>query len=143
MAGLNKTASELMLKHGAHAATDITGFGLPGHAFEIANGSGVTIELNFDKLPIIKNALKYAEQQILTGGAKANESYLKDKIKFDRDFSRPQLDIIYDAQTSGGLLIALPESAAAAFSNDAEKENLAAVLIGRVTDKQSSAIVIL
>jgi selenide, water dikinase len=143
MARLNRVASELMIKYSAHAATDITGFGLLGHGYEIASGSDVSMEIQFDSIPIIDNALEFAAQNLLTGGAKANETYLKDKIRVERDLTRPQIDILYDAQTSGGLLISLPEDQAEPFLAEAGKVNLTAVSIGKVIEKQSSTIVII
>jgi selenide,water dikinase len=142
MTHLNKTASELMVKHKAHAATDITGFGILGHACEIANASGVAIEISFDKLPLIPNVLKYAEAGALTGGANANKDYLEDKVTILASLSKPQIDLLYDAQTSGGLLISLSESAAESFMIDAAIAELTVFEIGRVTKKTDFTITV-
>jgi selenide, water dikinase len=142
MAQLNKIGAELMVKHQAHAATDITGFGILGHGYEMANASGVSIEISFNKLPLIPNVLKFAEAGALTGGASANKEYLEDKVKITSSISKPQLDLLYDAQTSGGLLIALPESEVASFLADASLANLSAAQIGRVMEKADLPVIV-
>jgi len=142
MAQLNKTASELMVKHTAHAATDITGFGILGHTFEVADASGVSIEINFDKLPLLDNVIKYAEAGALTGGANANKDYLKDKVKITKSLSKAQIDILFDAQTSGGLLIALPNNTAESFLIDIAIAELTVAEIGRVVEKSEFPIVV-
>ena len=142
MARLNKTASELMVKHHAGAATDITGYGLLGHVFEVADASGVSIELIFGNLPIMPNAIKYAEAGALTGGADANFEYLNGKVRIAASLSKPQIDILYDPQTSGGLLIALGEKSYEPFRNEAHSVGLEMWEIGRVIPKADFAITI-
>ena len=142
MAQLNNTASELMVKHHAHAATDITGFGILGHGYEIASASGVTIQISFEKLPLIPNVLKFAEAGTLTGGANANKDYLEDKVKIDGTLTKPQLDVLYDAQTSGGLLISLPEQSVESFISDASESNLFVAEIGRVIECDELPIIV-
>ena len=107
MARLNKDASELMLACGAHAATDITGYGLAGHAFEMAAGAGVTIRITAASLPLLPRALELAELGMIPGGANANRDYMTGRISVAASVD-PNLDkVIYDPQTSGGLLLAL------------------------------------
>ncbi len=141
MTRLNKTACELMLKHGAHAATDVTGFGILGHAYEMASASGVSIKIHFSKLPIIPRAIEYAEAGNLTGGANANMEYLRDKVQFVMNLKKAELDILYDAQTSGGLLIALPPEAGAKFLSEAISIGLTASEIGEVVGRSEFGIV--
>jgi selenide,water dikinase len=143
MSELNKTASELMVRHGAHAATDVTGYGILGHAFEMADASNVTLELVFDRLPVLPNVLKYAEAGALTGGADANREYLEDRLSIARTLAKAQVDILYDAQTSGGLLIALPDKAAEIFWKDAKPLGLSIAEIGRVVEKQQFAVMVI
>jgi len=143
MARLNKRASELMQVHIAHAATDITGFGILGHAYEMAQGSGVTFEIAYNKLPMLSNVIRYAEMGAITGGANANEEYLKDKIKLPKGMDRPETDILFDAQTSGGLLIALMPEDAEKLIADASAEGLEIAQIGRVVKKGERAIVVI
>ncbi len=142
MAQLNKPAAELMVKHQAHAATDITGFGLLGHAFEMADASGVTIEFDYSCLPLLPNAVAFARAGALTGGASANRDYLSDKAKISAALKMEETDILFDAQTSGGLLIAFAESPAAAFKDEAVKAGIEVWQIGRVVEKADPAILV-
>ncbi len=148
MTQLNKTAAELMLKYGVHSATDVTGFGILGHAYEIANASGVSIKISFNRLPIIPRALEYAEAGNLTGGANANMEYLKDKVQISADLKKAELDILYDAQTSGGLLIVLPPESGDKFLAEFNVETAGvstysfAAEIGEIVEKSEFGIVV-
>ncbi len=142
MCQLNKTACELMLKHDVHAATDVTGFGILGHAYELANGSKVSIKIGFNKLPIIPRAIEYAEAGNLTVGANANMEYLKDKVQISSDLKKAEIDILYDAQTSGGLLIAMSPEAGEKFLAEALSTGLTATEIGEVVEKGEFGIVV-
>ncbi len=115
MASLNKTASELMLEFKAHACTDVTGFGLVGHLSEMARRSGVDVEITWDLLPLLPGVLQCAADGILPGGIERNRESSESSIVPDDSLSRPMLDICFDAQTSGGLLIALPAQKADDF----------------------------
>ena len=140
MAQLNKAAAELMVRHGAHAATDITGFGILGHAFEMADASDVSIEIKFAELPILPNAVEFARAGALTGGADANRDYLADKIMIDDRLKKEETDILFDAQTSGGLLIAVDNGMIEKFVADAEKSGIDINMFGRVIEKSDRAI---
>jgi len=143
MSQLNQEASELMVKHGAHAATDITGFGILGHAYEMADASGVSIELAFAELPILPNAVEFALAGALTGGADANRDYLDDKIRLTDRLKKEESDILYDAQTSGGLLIAFDENSAESFAAEAQKSGVELWAIGRVSEKSDRAVIVI
>ena len=108
MVSLNKTASAVMRRFQVHACSDVTGFGLLGHAYEMASGSGVTIVLQSAKLPLLPGAARLAAGGYLTGGCKRNQSYLEGKVAIGRGVAQGLADIAFDPQTSGGLLIALP-----------------------------------
>ena len=108
MVALNRTASTVMKDFRVHACSDVTGYGLLGHAFEMASGSGITIVLESPRLPIFAGATRLAENGFLTGGCRRNRQYLEDKISVDRAIKPAQLEVALDPQTSGGLLIALP-----------------------------------
>lgn len=110
MISLNKAASAVMRGIPAHACSDVTGFGLLGHAQEMAAGSSVTIVLEAVKLPLLRGARRLAEQGFLTGGCKRNRDYLNDKIRVERTVPKGLVEVAFDPQTSGGLLIALPHS---------------------------------
>ena len=140
MAQLNKAAAELMVRHHAHAATDITGFGILGHAYEMADASGISIELEFNRLPILPNAIEFARAGALTGGGNANRDYLADKVRIDNRLKKEETDILFDAQTSGGLLIAIDNNIVEKFTADAEKSGIELNMIGRVFEKTNRSI---
>jgi len=132
MAALNNIAGESMIDFGAHAATDVTGFGLAGHAYEMANGSGVSIEIVFEQLKLLPGAIAHAQAGALTGGGNANQCFLEDKVEFASSFEKYVYDIVYDAQTSGGLLMAVPENRAGEFLSFLRERNVEAVEVGKV-----------
>lgn len=109
MVTLNRAASEVMRQFTVHACSDVTGFGLLGHAYEMANGSEVTLSIDAVALPLLDGALELAQQGHLTGGCGRNRDYLRDKVVVGPDVAPGLVEIAYDPQTSGGLLIALPE----------------------------------
>jgi selenide,water dikinase len=106
---LNRTACEAMLQVEAHGCTDVTGFGLLGHAREMALASNVTLEIGGAKVRILPGALDYARQGMIPGGAKNNREFVSPCVEGSSEFD----DLLYDPQTSGGLLISLPERDAA------------------------------
>jgi selenide, water dikinase len=108
MVALNDRASAVMQGMPVHACSDVTGFGLLGHAFEMASGSSVTIVLESKKLPLLPGARRLAQQGCLTGGCSRNRDYLKNKTSIDRSVRDDLIEVALDPQTSGGLLIALP-----------------------------------
>ena len=108
MVSLNKTASAVMRRFQVHACSDVTGYGLLGHAYEMASGSGVTLVLRSAKLPMLPGVARLAAGGYLTGGCKRNRSYLEGKVTIRRGVAEGLADIAFDPQTSGGLLIALP-----------------------------------
>jgi selenide, water dikinase len=142
MTRLNNIASELMLKFGAHAATDITGYGLLGHAYEMTTASDISMVLHYNALPLLPNVLKYAESGAIPGGSNANREYLADRVQLAFRLSIPQTDILFDPQTSGGLLISLPKENAAGFIREAAQRQLPVYEIGEVTAKGKKSITI-
>jgi selenide,water dikinase len=107
MVALNNTASAVMRAFPVHACSDVTGFGLLGHAHEMAEGSNVTLVLEAARLPLLPGARALAEKGHLTGGCKRNQDYLKERIEIDSRVPRGLVEVAFDPQTSGGLLIAL------------------------------------
>ena len=112
MGRLNRYACEAMLPFEPSSCTDVTGFGLMGHACEMAKGSGMTIELFASSVPIIPKALELAREGIIPGGAYNNMGYIRDDVEMASDVPLEVSDCLYDPQTSGGLLIAVPEDKA-------------------------------
>lgn len=108
MTRLNDVASRAALAVGARCATDITGFGLLGHASHIARGSGVTLRIDVSRIPLLPGARAAAERGVATGGGKRNAEYLAQRVEWD-DTDSTMRAILVDPQTSGGLLVAVPE----------------------------------
>lgn len=116
MLQLNRAACDAMLRFDVHACTDVTGFGLIGHAREMAAASGVTLEIAVNAVEFLPGAPAYARQGALPGGLKNNREYNSCAVEVLREIPPETLDLLYDPQTSGGLLIALPERDAAALA---------------------------
>jgi selenide,water dikinase len=116
MLTLNRKACEAMLKYDVHGCTDVTGFGLIGHAREMALASGITLEIDVDRLQFLPGALEYARLGAIPGGLKNNREFAACVVETARDLPQEVEDLLYDPQTSGGLLIALPEADAAALA---------------------------
>jgi len=132
MVMLNKRAYQLMIKHSIHSCTDITGFGLFGHAYEMSVGSGVTIFLDSNAMPLLPEVRDMARMGIIPVGAYANRDYLKSKIRIDSTTPLDLLDILFDPQTSGGLLIAVSEKEAYTLLSELKGEIPCAEIIGQV-----------
>lgn len=112
MKTLNKGATEVMAEAGAHAATDITGFGLIGHAAEMAALSETGLKISFGHLPVMPGTRQWAEAGLVPGGAYSNREYRLDILDAEISLDEWMLDILFDPQTSGGLLIAVPTEVA-------------------------------
>lgn len=105
---LNKTSAEVMAGFDIHAATDVTGFGLAGHALEIARGSGLTLEISAADVPVMPEALEMYEKGVGTGANAANRELIRDATRFDAVLPERHDEIFVDPQTSGGLLVSVP-----------------------------------
>jgi selenide,water dikinase len=141
MTTLNKKASQLMVKFGAHACTDVTGFSLMGHLAEMALSSGVDVEIIWDDIPFFPGVLEYAAAGILPGAIERNKESCGDRIVPSDALPQEMVDICYDAQTSGGLLIAIAENDAKDFLKALHKEGIsAAAIVGRVLAKGSGLV---
>jgi selenide,water dikinase len=141
MITLNATASRVMRAFDVHACSDVTGFSLLGHSQEMAGGSGVTIELDAAALPLLDGAPELAESGNLTGGCKRNRAYLQDKVTVDPAVRPGIVEVAFDPQTSGGLLIALPAAEAPQLIADLRAGGVdAATIVGRVVEPQDVAV---
>ena len=107
MATLNRSASELMQETGIHACTDVTGFGLLGHATQLAEYSRVTLEFDLESIPLFPEVTGLAQRGLCPGGLFRNKDYYNDRMQFAEGIPEYMQDILFDAQTSGGLLICL------------------------------------
>jgi selenide,water dikinase len=127
-----REASGLMQEFGAHAATDVTGFALLGHAWEMARGSGVTIEIEAERVPLIAGALELAAQGLLTSGDKTNRLYVGDDIEIGVEVSGALASLFFDPQTAGGLLISIDPARADALLSRLRETYPDAARIGRI-----------
>ncbi len=107
MATLNKKASELMQEIGVHACTDITGFGLLGHSVQLAESSKVGLEFHLASIPYFPEVTEFSQQGLCPGGSYRNRDYYLDKVEFANETPQHLQDVLFDAQTSGGLLMCL------------------------------------
>jgi selenide,water dikinase len=112
VASLNKKAIEIALGFDVHACTDITGFGIAGHSLGMAKGSNVQINLFYDKLPFYPNALDMYRSGETTGSNKANRKLAEGFFRKTRELSREEEELLFDPQTSGGLLLSVPSTEA-------------------------------
>lgn len=136
MLTLNRRACEEMLRFDVHGCTDVTGFGLLGHARELAIASGVTVEIAVDSVRFLPGALNYSRQGAIPGGLKNNREFVSCALAMDIELPREMEDLLYDPQTSGGLLISLPERDAAAL----ERALPEAYRVGRIVERQENPI---
>jgi selenide,water dikinase len=118
MTKLNASASAVMRKYAVHACSDVTGYGILGHALEMASGSSVTLVIESAKMPLLQNAPRLAEKGYITGGCKRNREYLRDKITIEKSIREGLVEVALDPQTSGGLLIAVAKRDAGKLTED-------------------------
>lgn len=141
MAALNRKASELMQEVGVHACTDITGFGLLGHAVQLAERSQVSLELRLDSIPYFPEVVTLAQQGLCPGGLFRNKDYYLKKTSFADHVPEHMQDILFDAQTSGGLLICLEASRAQALLARLHEAGITeASVVGSVTSKTPGTV---
>lgn len=138
MATLNRDACRAMQKYRVHGCTDVTGFGLMGHATEMAQGSGCTLHIGVGKVPFHREALEFADMGLVPAGAYRNRDFAESSASVRGEVSRAMQDILYDPQTSGGLLIAVDEGDAEALCAEVP----GAAVIGHVTEREASALVL-
>ena len=133
MTALSRDAAEVLRPFSPHAVTDVTGFGLLGHAHEMADRSGVRLELAADALPLLPGALEQAAAGVRTGGDRRNRDFAGAHVEAD-GVTDELLALAYDPQTSGGLLVALPEAKAAVLGASFAAKDLFLARIGRVVE---------
>ncbi len=133
MLQLNRAAAQAGLAVGVRCATDITGFGLLGHAVEMAAGGSAALRLSMSALPLLPGARAYAEAGMAPGGTEANRAYYGPQVQLDRALTRVDERLLHDPQTSGGLLLAVPAAGLAAFMGACAAAGQTAWVVGRVT----------
>jgi selenide,water dikinase len=140
---LNDVAGLAMVEHGAHAATDITGCGFIGHAWEMAHGSKVNIRVHALQVPIFEEALVFAKRGYLTQGDVSNREYTRGAVNLDKGVAAEMVQVMFDPQTSGGLLIALPPAQASALVETLHTRGVgSAVIVGEVEPGDGTIMVI-
>ena len=132
MKRLNKSAAQQALEFGLRAGTDITGYGLLGHSMEMANASGVSLKFEFEKIPFVTGARKYAQQWIFPGGAFDNKKYFEPNVEFGNAIDESNRMLLFDPQTSGGLLLGVPQEKLVPFLAQAQEMGQAAWVVGSV-----------
>jgi len=132
MKRLNKTASQLANEFDLRGGTDITGFSLLGHAMEMADASGVALKFEFKNIPFISCARKYADLGCFPGGVFDNKMHFESKVKFAESIDGPNQMLLFDPQTSGGLLLGVPQNKLELFTKRAEALNQTVWVVGHV-----------
>lgn len=142
MAALNKQAAALLEGLNVHACTDVTGFGLLGHALEMAEGSGVSLIIATKSLPVMDGAYDFAQIGIIPAGAYRNLEHIKPALHIEAGVDQTLIDIAADPQTSGGLLVALSREEAAIYQGRMEEQGLCCALIATVEELASKRIIL-
>jgi selenide,water dikinase len=141
MARLNRGIAELALEFGVRGATDITGFSFLGHAWEMAAASGVGFRIDYEKVPFISGAKSYAKEFIFPGGASDNKLYFEEHVHYGRELADEEKLLLFDPQTSGGLLLSVPSEKLDALLKRAEAVNQSLWVVGEVVEGNRLEIV--
>ena len=141
MKRLNKTAGQLAVEFNLRGGTDVTGFSLLGHGWEMANAAGVALEIQFNKMPFVSGARKYAEKGAFAGGLFDNRSYFSSHVQFDESMDEPSQMLLFDPQTSGGLLLGVPRKKLDAFTERAKELDQPVWMIGEVKEGKGIQVV--
>jgi selenide,water dikinase len=140
MATLNRLAAEAMIAAGGTACTDVTGFGLVGHARNVAAASGVTIRIETSAVPCFDGVLELAERGFLSGAAQRGLDQLKGEAEIGGGLDETIVQLVFDAETSGGLLISIPEERAARLEEELAARDQLVRRIGTVLPPAGVAI---
>lgn len=139
MTTLNKAACEAAVEVGVNACTDVTGFGISGHSYEVASASNVNIRIDISKIPVMKQVLDLIEKECIPGGGYANRSHYEQWVEFEGDISEVKKALVFDPQTSGGLLLSVPKEKADELVKALEtRKTLRSQVIGEVFEKNES-----
>jgi selenide,water dikinase len=132
MKRLNKTAGQLAVEFDLRGGTDVTGFGLLGHGLEMAESANIALEIEYNRIPFVSGARKYSEKGAFAGGLIDNQSYFGPRVHFDQSIDEPARMLLFDPQTSGGLLLGVPRERLSAFQARAEELGQPVWVIGEV-----------
>jgi selenide,water dikinase len=139
---LNRTASEAMIAVGVHAATDVTGFGLLGHAYEMASASGVSFRIDAKSVPLLPEVLHFAEQGCIPAGNRNNWEFVKDHVSSREEIDPLLLKVLHDPQTAGGLLVSLEQKKVGEYLNRLADQGVQAWQIGEVVLRGSAVVMV-
>ncbi len=143
MAELNKNAAEVMSGYNVHACTDITGFGLLGHLAEMLCGSKVSLKIDFNSLPVLPEALEFASMGMVPAGAYKNREFRESIVKYSSSITPAKRDILFDPQTSGGLLICCPPDQAVELLSSLHSRGLhEAAIMGEIDSSPGEKIIV-
>jgi len=142
MLQLNRAASEAMLAIGAHAATDITGFGLMGHAYEMASASGVTFRIEANAVPLLPEVLHFAEQGCIPGGNRNNWEFVKDHVQVRESLNPMLVKVLHDPQTAGGFLVSLAQNKVGEYLSRLANQGVTARQIGEVISSGAATLIV-
>ncbi len=141
MATLNKISAEVIADYPISACTDVTGFGLAGHAFEMIQDTGVGIVLDFNAVPLYPHTLEMAKRKLVPGGTKGNIDYRIDHVQDGADLPQWILDILFDPQTSGGLLFSVSPSVSTQIIERLSEKDVTAAVIGHTTRNAGKLVI--
>jgi selenide,water dikinase len=140
MTTLNKKAAEIALRYDVHSMTDVTGFGLIGHAREMALGSNVSLRLIASAVPLLPGALECVERGFIPGGMYSNRDFTACCVECDTDVPERLQPILYDPQTAGGLLVSVNRTDAAALVHELRESGIPGAVVGEVLEKRTPLI---
>lgn len=143
MTTLNKTTAEVMANYSVHAATDVTGFGLLGHASEVAKASEVGMVIHANQVPVLPRTKELAEADMVPGGTKNNYKHVADIVTYAEELDEIDRWILCDAVTSGGLLLAVSSEEAKALLQELREKSVDAHIIGEVTEENRGRLTVL
>ena len=141
MTSLNKYAAQCCKKYDIHGCTDITGFGFLGHLHEMVDGK-LSCKVYADQLPVFPEALEYADEFLLTAVAQQNRNHVGRHVRFDEDISFAMQEVMFDPQSSGGLLIVLPPEQADALLEDIRALGVPAAIVGEMMEPMGKEIIV-
>lgn len=142
MGTLNRLSAEIMLKYKVNACTDVTGFGLAGHLLEMIEGNELSVVINTSGLPLLPGAAENAAMGLIPAGLYRNKSYVGERCIISDDVRLEMSDIIFDPQTSGGLLISLPGKDAELMVHEMRNAEITASIIGDVVSPEKNSIIV-
>lgn len=141
MAALNKEASSIMTQCRASACTDITGFGLLGHAAEMAAASKVSLEIEFNRIPLLPETMDMARMGLIPAGAYDNKNHIEEKINFVNQLKPEEQMVLFDPQTSGGLLISVSEAKFDQLMSGLSENNITSAVVGKVLPAKEEKLI--